>query len=38
MANMKQPSKQWNINTKTTKNSRCSTKVALLGKPYLIPE
>jgi len=39
---MKQPSKQCNNNTKTTKNSWCSTKVALLEhsrlKPYLIPE
>jgi hypothetical protein len=41
-ANVKQPSKQWNINTKTTKNSWCGTKVASLGqetvKPYPIPE
>jgi hypothetical protein len=30
-ANMKQPSEQWIIDTKTTKNSLCSTEVASLG-------
>jgi len=39
---VKQSSKQWNINTKTTKNSWCGTKVASLGhervKLHLIPE
>jgi len=39
---MKQPYKQRNIYTKTTKNTWCGTKVALLGhrsyKPYLTPE
>jgi len=39
---MKPPSKQWNINTKTTKNTWGSTKVASLRhrryKPYLTPE
>jgi len=39
---MKQSSKQWNINTKTAKNTWGSTKVDSLGygryKPYLTPE
>jgi hypothetical protein len=41
-ANMKQPSEQWIIDTKTTKHSFYSTKVASLGngrvKLYVIPE
>jgi len=41
-ANVKQQYKQWNINTKTIKNSWCRTKVASLVhrrvKPYNIPQ
>jgi hypothetical protein len=41
-SNVKQASQQWIIDTKTTKTSWCSTKVASLGhgrvKLYLIPE